>query len=131
MLTAMKLTLENVSDALWDYRPPSEVGRHELTNAQWLLIRDLFPRPETRRGNPRHPRRLLDGMFWILRTARRGAIYRAIATDRGGRSGGDSTSGGAKAFWSRPSSDSWRTSTRRASWIGICGVWRRAAYRQF
>lgn len=81
MLTAMQLTLEDVSDALWDYRPPSRVGRHELTNAQWLLIRDLFPRPETRRGNPRHPRRLLDGMFWILRT---GAPWRDLPRDRYG-----------------------------------------------
>jgi len=81
MLTAMQLTLEDVSDALWDYRPPSKVGRHELTNAQWLLIGDLFPRPETRRGNPRHPRRLLDGMFWILRT---GAPWRDLPRDRYG-----------------------------------------------
>ena len=67
MLTAMRLTLEDVCGALWDYRPPSEIGRHELTNEQWLLIRELFPKPETRRGSPRH-RRLLDGMFWMLRT---------------------------------------------------------------
>lgn len=81
MLIAMQLTLEGVCSALWDYRPPTEIGRHELTNEQWLLIRELFPRPETRRGTPRHPRRLLDGMFWILRT---GAPWRDMPRERYG-----------------------------------------------
>ena len=80
-LTAMRLTLEDVCGALWDYRPPSEIGRHELTNEQWLLIRELFPKPETRRGSPRHPRRLLDGMFWTLRT---GVPWRDLPRERYG-----------------------------------------------
>jgi transposase len=81
MLTAMRLTLEDVCGALMDYRPPSEIGRHELTNEQWLLIRELFPKPETRRGSPRHPRRLLDGMFWTLRA---GAPWRDLPRERYG-----------------------------------------------
>lgn len=81
MLTAMQLSLEDISGALRDYRPPSEVGRHELTNEQWLLVSELFPRPETRRGNPSHPRRMLDGMFWILRT---GAPWRDLPRERYG-----------------------------------------------
>ncbi|RMG08933.1 MAG: transposase [Planctomycetota bacterium] len=51
------------------------MGRHEPTNEQWRRIRDLFPRPATRRGKPRHPRRLLDGVFWIFRT---GAPWRGL-----------------------------------------------------
>ncbi len=81
MLTAMTLQIEELNAALWDYRAPEEIGRHELTNERWLLIRDLFPRPTTRRGNPRHPRRLLDAMFWILRT---GAPWRDLPCDRYG-----------------------------------------------
>lgn len=81
MLTAMQLSLEDVCSAAWDYRPPSEVGRHELSNEHWLLIRELFPRPRTRRGSPRHPRRLLDGMLWILRT---GAPWRDLPRERYG-----------------------------------------------
>lgn len=75
MLVAMSLGIEDLRAALWDYRAPSEIGRHELTNEQWRLIGDLFPQPATRRGKPRHPRRLLDGMFWILRT---GAPWRDL-----------------------------------------------------
>ena len=90
----MTLRVEELIAALWDYRAPEEIGRHELTNERWSLIRDLFPRPTTRRGNPRHPRRLLDAMFWILRTgAPHGEIYRATAMAHGGPFGGDSTSG--------------------------------------
>ena len=71
----MTLGIEDLREVLWDYRAPGEIDRHELTNEQWRLIRDLFPRPNTRRGNPRHPRRLLDGVFWILRT---GAPWRDL-----------------------------------------------------
>ena len=71
----MELTTEDLVAALEDYRSPSEIGRHELSNEQWLLVRSLFPRPESRRGLPRHPRRLLDGMFWLLRT---GAPWRDL-----------------------------------------------------
>ena len=81
MVVAMTLGIEELRAALWDYRAPEVIGRHELTNEQWQLIRELFPRPATRRGNPRHPRRLLDGMLWILRT---GAPWRDLPRDRYG-----------------------------------------------
>ena len=71
----MELTTEDLVAALEDYRSPSEIGRHELSSEQWLRVRSLFPRPESRRGLPRHPRRLLDGMFWLLRT---GAPWRDL-----------------------------------------------------
>lgn len=75
MLVAMSIGIKELREALWDYRAPHEIGRHELANEEWLLIRDLFPRPSTRRGKPRHPRRLLDATFWILRT---GAPWRDL-----------------------------------------------------
>ncbi|RMG06640.1 MAG: transposase, partial [Planctomycetota bacterium] len=75
LLAALRLGIEDLRAALWDCRAPSETGRHELTNEQWRPIRDLFARPATRRGKPRHPRRLLDGVFWILRT---GAPWRGL-----------------------------------------------------
>lgn len=71
----MDLSLEDLVAALEEYRAPSEIGRHELTNGQWRLIRHLFPRPATRRGRPGHPRRLLNGMLWLLRT---GAPWRDL-----------------------------------------------------
>lgn len=81
MLTAMHLTLEDLCAVFEDYRPTGEIGRHELTNQQWFLIRELFPKPETRRGSPRHARRLLDGMLWVLRT---GAPWRDLPRERYG-----------------------------------------------
>ncbi|RMG15814.1 MAG: transposase [Planctomycetota bacterium] len=74
-LVAMRLGIEALRAALWDDRAPSAMGRPELTNERWRRIRDLFPPPATRRGKPRHPRRLLDGVFWILRT---GASWRGL-----------------------------------------------------
>lgn len=39
--------------------------RYELTDAQWTLIKDLFPRQTT--GRPRlSDRRVLNGILWIL-----------------------------------------------------------------
>ena len=81
MLLVMKLGIDDLSAAVWDYRPPDKIGRHELTNQQWCLISDLFPRPETRRGKPTHPRKLLDAMFWLLRT---GAPWRDLPEERYG-----------------------------------------------
>ena len=79
--STMALQIDDLSAALWDYRAPEEIGRHDLTNEQWLLIRQVFPKPATRRGSPRHPRRLLDGMLWILRT---GAPWRDLPRSRYG-----------------------------------------------
>jgi len=48
--------------------------RFELTDAQWLVIEDLFPVPTMTRlgGRPRiPPRECLEGILWILRTGAR------------------------------------------------------------
>lgn len=58
-----------------EQRSVEQIRRHELTNEEWGLIRDLFPPPKNWRGRPRHPRLLLDGMFWLLRT---GAPWRDL-----------------------------------------------------
>ena len=71
----MELTTEDLIAAVVDYRPPSEIKRHELTNEQWRLVRGQFPKPKNWRGRPRHPRRLLDAVFWLLRT---GAPWRDL-----------------------------------------------------
>ena len=71
----MSLTLEALIEALAAYRPPAEAGRHDLTDGQWAAIEHWIPKPETRRGLPRDPRRMLDGMLWILRT---GAPWRDL-----------------------------------------------------
>ncbi|RMG06875.1 MAG: transposase, partial [Planctomycetota bacterium] len=76
----MRLGIEDLCAAPWDCRAPSAMGRPELTNERWRPIRDLFPRPATRRGKPRHPQRLLDGVFWILRT---GAPWRGLPERQG------------------------------------------------
>lgn len=44
----------------------------DLTNQQWSLIEPLFPEKDVRqvsKGRPRaHPRQVLDGVLWVLRT---------------------------------------------------------------
>ncbi len=65
--------------AWWPRRPRNHAAsrtesRFELTDAQWLVIEDLFPRPVmTRRGGrPRvPPRECLEGILWVLRTGAR------------------------------------------------------------
>lgn len=50
--------------------------RHELTDEQWALIEDLFPRNGVRCGPPWNDhRRLVDGILWILKT---GAPWRDL-----------------------------------------------------
>ncbi len=71
----MQLTLEDLADALANYRAPGEIKRHELTNGQWAVLRPLIPEPATRRGRPRDSRQVLNGMLWILRT---GAPWRDL-----------------------------------------------------
>ena len=52
------------------------VRRHELEDAEWELIRDLVAhRPRGRGRQVEEPRRLLNGVFWILRT---GAPWRDL-----------------------------------------------------
>ena len=44
----------------------------ELTNKQWEIIEPLFPQKELRPSGkgrpPRHPREVLNGVLWILKT---------------------------------------------------------------
>ena len=42
------------------------VGRYELHEWQWQLIRDLFPPPKATGRKRRDPRQMLDAIFWIL-----------------------------------------------------------------
>jgi transposase len=50
--------------------------RHELSDAQWALIEDLFPPERGRVGHPwREHRTMLNGIFWILTT---GAPWRDL-----------------------------------------------------
>jgi transposase len=49
--------------------------RHELSDAQWELIKDLLPAPKGRGRKPADPRVMLNGMLWVLRT---GAPWRDL-----------------------------------------------------
>lgn len=52
------------------------VRRHELEDAEWDLVRDLVEsRPSGSGRQVEEPRRLLNGVFWILRT---GAPWRDV-----------------------------------------------------
>src|SRR5690348_7685436 len=52
------------------------MGRHELTDAQWLRLAPLLPPEKPRVGRPSHPhRRILNGILWILAT---GAPWRDL-----------------------------------------------------
>lgn len=52
------------------------VRRHELEDAEWELIRDLVEhRPHGSGRQVEEPRRLLNGVFWVLRT---GAPWRDL-----------------------------------------------------
>ena len=50
--------------------------RHELTDEQWALVDPHVPRSTARTGRPpSDPRRMLDGIFWVLHT---GAPWRDL-----------------------------------------------------
>ena len=50
--------------------------RHQLTDEQWALAQPHIPRSNARTGRPASdPRRMLDGIFWILHT---GAPWRDL-----------------------------------------------------
>src|SRR5690242_16404456 len=52
------------------------MGRHELTDAQWLKLAPLLPPQKPPVGRPNHPhRRILNGILWILAT---GAPWRDL-----------------------------------------------------
>jgi transposase len=47
--------------------------RHEFTDHEWAAIKPMLPNKP--RGVPRvNDRRVLNGIFWVLRPAHRGAI---------------------------------------------------------
>lgn len=71
----MELSLRDLIDAAREHVPDEEVGRHELTNAEWRLIAPALPRHANRRGRPKSDRLMLNGMLWILRT---GAPWRDL-----------------------------------------------------
>ena len=71
----MELTVKDLADAITSYLPPEKIGRHELSNQAWALVRGALPPLKTHRGCPRDRRQLLNGMLWCLRT---GAPWRDV-----------------------------------------------------
>jgi transposase len=56
--------------------------RHELSDEQWEAVEPLIPRSTATTGRPASdPRRMLDGLFWVLST---GAPWRDLPADRFG-----------------------------------------------
>ena len=49
--------------------------RHELSDKEWELVKELLPVPKRRGGRPTEARNVLNGMLWILRT---GAPWRDL-----------------------------------------------------
>ena len=59
----------------------TRMPRHQLTDAQWELVADLFPTNSFKTGRrPRDRRTLLNAIFWVLRT---GAPWRDIPSEFG------------------------------------------------
>jgi len=57
------------------------LARHGLTDEQWALIEDLFPKPKKKPGRPwSDHRKVIDGMLWILVT---GAPWRDLPGEFG------------------------------------------------
>ena len=55
--------------------------RHQLTDAQWNLIKHLFPARSTKVGRPpKDPRTVVNAILWILRT---GAPWRDLPEEFG------------------------------------------------
>jgi len=50
------------------------MARFDLTDSEWSMIAPLFP-TKVRGVKRRDDRQVLNGIFWGLRTARRGRIY--------------------------------------------------------
>ena len=57
--------------------------RHRLTDEQWTLIADLFPKPKAKGRPPSDPRTMIDGILWILHT---GAQWRDLPSEFGPKS---------------------------------------------
>ena len=59
----------------------TDMRRYEITDEQWALIEDLFPK-RAKTGRPRkEPREALNAIFWLLNT---GAAWRDLPEDRFG-----------------------------------------------
>lgn len=56
------------------------MARHGITDQQWELIEDLFPKPASTGRPPADPRLMIDGIFWRLRT---GAPWRDLPGEFG------------------------------------------------
>lgn len=59
------------------------MARHRLTDEQWELIADLFPKPKRTGRPPANPRDMVDGVLWILNT---GAQWRDLPEEFGPKS---------------------------------------------
>ena len=57
--------------------------RHRLTDEQWELIADLFPKPKRMGRRRSDPRQMIDGIFWSLNT---GAQWRDMPAALGPKS---------------------------------------------
>lgn len=56
------------------------MSRHKLSDPQWEMIADLFPRRHPTGRPPREPRNVMNGILWILRT---GAPWRDLPQEFG------------------------------------------------
>jgi len=54
--------------------------RHALTDDEWDCIKDIFPAPAKTGRPPSDPRRMVNGILWILRT---GAPWRDLPKEYG------------------------------------------------
>ena len=54
--------------------------RHRLSDDEWDLISDLFPKPTGVGRPPNNPRDMMDGILWVLRT---GAPWRDVPQELG------------------------------------------------
>ena len=57
--------------------------RHRLTDEQWTLIANLFPKPKPTGRPPRDPRTMIDGILWVLNT---GVQWRDLPAEFGPKS---------------------------------------------
>ena len=55
--------------------------RYELTDAQWELVADVFPKAKRRGRRPKAARLMLNAIFWLLNT---GAPWRDLPEERFG-----------------------------------------------
>ena len=56
------------------------MARLLLTDEEWDLIADVFPKPAATGRPPRDPRQVVDGILWILRT---GSPWRDLPAEFG------------------------------------------------